>query len=238
MMYEDTLEKPKNPLRRAMRRRGQKQVTFSEPTYRDAPQYDYSSEEEEDGENGESVNGVHEDTASQNGVDRAQDEEDITTAAVNARGTAAAQSHSQQDSIDDTENEATGRTSDEYVERSKFLVFIMEFTNLYNSQLGLGSQEMELFETQIRSLRMTLLKLERLRSLQTYYVMITHPHYELSTVLKRDPQAALIWTKMRDSKKTRRKRRRVFLESLNEERIRKTNSWRTSLSPQRHQQNY
>src|ERR1700760_1430475 len=128
MMYEDTLEKPKNPLRRAMRRRGQKQVTFSEPTYRDAPQYDYSSEEEEEDENGElAVNGVHEDTAAQNGLDRAQDEDDITTTAtVNARSTAAAQSHPQQDYTDDAENEAIGRTSDEYVERSKCSARVLE----------------------------------------------------------------------------------------------------------------
>jgi hypothetical protein len=123
MMYEDTLEKPKNPLRRAMRRRGQKQVTFTDPTYREAPQYDYSSEEEEEGENGESImNGVHEDNAAQMGVDRAHDEDEITgVSAVNARSSTASQSQTP-DSADDAETDTSARTSDEFVERSKLLV--------------------------------------------------------------------------------------------------------------------
>jgi hypothetical protein len=118
MMYEDTLEKPKNPLRRAMRRR-QKQVTFSDPTYRDAPQYDYSSEEEE-GENAEgTANGVHEDAAGQNGIAHDEDASDIT--ATNISATAKDVNGTQsQESQEDADADSLTRQSDEYVDRSKF----------------------------------------------------------------------------------------------------------------------
>jgi FtsZ-interacting cell division protein ZipA len=45
-MLGDNAEKSKNPLKKAMRRRNAKTVTFSSPTYFDAPEIDYSSEEE------------------------------------------------------------------------------------------------------------------------------------------------------------------------------------------------
>jgi hypothetical protein len=45
-MLGDNAEKSKNPLKKAMRRRNAKTVTFSAPTYFDAPEIDYSSEEE------------------------------------------------------------------------------------------------------------------------------------------------------------------------------------------------
>ncbi|EKG16800.1 hypothetical protein MPH_06003 [Macrophomina phaseolina MS6] len=47
-MLGDTAEKSKNPLRKAMRRRNAKTVQFTAPTYVEASDYDYSSDEEED----------------------------------------------------------------------------------------------------------------------------------------------------------------------------------------------
>ncbi|KAL1969282.1 hypothetical protein VTN77DRAFT_9474 [Rasamsonia byssochlamydoides] len=54
-MLGDNPEKSKNPLKKAMRRRNAKTVTFSSPTYFEASDVDYSSSEEEqgDGENQE-----------------------------------------------------------------------------------------------------------------------------------------------------------------------------------------
>ncbi|KAF2398560.1 hypothetical protein EJ06DRAFT_557799 [Trichodelitschia bisporula] len=46
-MLGDTTEKSKNPLKKAIRRRNAKQVTFTAPTYVEASDYDYSSEEDE-----------------------------------------------------------------------------------------------------------------------------------------------------------------------------------------------
>ena len=49
-MLTDTMEKSKNPLKRAMRRRNAKQVSFTDPTYVEPSDYGYSSDEEEDAE--------------------------------------------------------------------------------------------------------------------------------------------------------------------------------------------
>lgn len=63
-MLGDQEVKQKNPLKKAIRRRNAKTVTFTAPTYVEASDIDYSSEEEEDGEffgqNGQShINGEH-----------------------------------------------------------------------------------------------------------------------------------------------------------------------------------
>lgn len=47
-MLGDNLEKPKNPLKKAIRRRNAKQVQFTAPTYYEASDVDYSTEEEEE----------------------------------------------------------------------------------------------------------------------------------------------------------------------------------------------
>lgn len=47
-MLGDSAEKSKNPLKKAMRRRNAKTVQFTAPTYVEASDYDYSSDEEED----------------------------------------------------------------------------------------------------------------------------------------------------------------------------------------------
>lgn len=50
-MLGDQDQKSKNPLKKAIRRRNAKTVTFTAPTYVEASDNDYSTEEEEDGEN-------------------------------------------------------------------------------------------------------------------------------------------------------------------------------------------
>ncbi|KAK4946689.1 protein phosphatase regulator [Elasticomyces elasticus] len=49
-MLGDNTEKSKNPLKKAMRRRNAKTVQFSAPTYYEPSEYEYSDEEEEDGD--------------------------------------------------------------------------------------------------------------------------------------------------------------------------------------------
>jgi hypothetical protein len=46
MLGDDTTEKTKNPLKKAMRRRNAKTVTFTAPTYVEPSDYEFSSEEE------------------------------------------------------------------------------------------------------------------------------------------------------------------------------------------------
>ncbi|KAF2663406.1 hypothetical protein BT63DRAFT_117795 [Microthyrium microscopicum] len=90
MHFEDSLEKPRNPLKRAMRRRNQKQVAFAEPTYRDAPVYDYTSDEEEEDEEGEmqaQTNGQTNEAQMTQEEDY-EDEDEITAVApLNVRST-------------------------------------------------------------------------------------------------------------------------------------------------------
>lgn len=47
-MLGDNQDKPKNPLKKAMRRRNGKTVQFAAPTYHEASDVDYSTEEEEE----------------------------------------------------------------------------------------------------------------------------------------------------------------------------------------------
>ena len=49
-MLGDGAEKSKNPLKKAMRRRITKAVQFTAPTYVEASDYDYTTEEESDGQ--------------------------------------------------------------------------------------------------------------------------------------------------------------------------------------------
>jgi hypothetical protein len=49
-MLGDNAEKSKNPLKKAMRRRNAKTVTFASPTFFEASDIDYSTEEEEEEE--------------------------------------------------------------------------------------------------------------------------------------------------------------------------------------------
>ncbi len=74
-MLGDNAEKSKNPLKKAMRRRNAKTVQFSAPTYVEASDYDYSSDEER--EDGDSyVNG---DSEAEDGADQeaAAEPEDV-----------------------------------------------------------------------------------------------------------------------------------------------------------------
>jgi hypothetical protein len=136
MHFEDSLEKPKNPLKRAILRRNQKAVAFAEPTYRDAPIYDWSSEEEEEEEGAEAnaaaTNGNEQtqtQTQSQNGYENGHEDDDdeitavaplsIRGAAQNGRPISDAD-QSQQDLDDDMRNDEEGRNSDD-LDRGKFI---------------------------------------------------------------------------------------------------------------------
>ncbi|KAI9678686.1 MAG: hypothetical protein M1817_005743 [Caeruleum heppii] len=74
-MLGDNPEKPKNPLKKAMRRRNAKTVTFGGPTYVEASEAEYSSDEEEP--SGESYN--LEDGANQEQKAQQEDDDEITT---------------------------------------------------------------------------------------------------------------------------------------------------------------
>jgi hypothetical protein len=76
MMLGDNPEKSKNPLKKAMRRRNAKTVTFASPTFFEASDIDYSTEEdeEEEEEEGEGDEGAEEEGARRTEPDTIQDE--------------------------------------------------------------------------------------------------------------------------------------------------------------------
>jgi hypothetical protein len=77
-MLGDQTEKPKNSLKIAIRRRAAKTVTFAAPTYVEASDVDYSTEEEESEGDYYGANGQQE----QNGVQKEQDHKEDEIAAV------------------------------------------------------------------------------------------------------------------------------------------------------------
>jgi hypothetical protein len=117
MMYEDTLEKPTNAIRRAMRRRGQKNVAFAEPMYHEAPAYlAYSDEEDEEGDEfEEGLQGDQEENADQNGVENG-DTDEISANQTEAAAKDATNGHV----IDELDPDYDPRASDDLGERSKF----------------------------------------------------------------------------------------------------------------------
>ena len=85
-MLGDNPEKPKNPLKKAMRRRNAKTVQFTAPTYYEPSEYDYSDEEEaEDNQ----MNGPEAAAKAQQAVQAHDQQLDSTTQSREAQGPAA-----------------------------------------------------------------------------------------------------------------------------------------------------
>ena len=76
-MLGDNPEKSKNPLKKAFGRRNAKTVQFTAPTYHDAPDIDYSTDEEDDDDGGLYPETV---AATQAGSQEVNEERDQTAA--------------------------------------------------------------------------------------------------------------------------------------------------------------
>jgi len=72
MLSDSVHEKSKNPLKKAIRRRNAKTVTFTNPTYHEPSEYDYTTEEEN--EDGDGVEGDDYDDEEENTQTRDQEE--------------------------------------------------------------------------------------------------------------------------------------------------------------------
>ncbi|KAL9610046.1 MAG: hypothetical protein Q9167_005231 [Letrouitia subvulpina] len=118
-MLGDNPEKSKNPLKKAIRRRNGKTVQFAAPTYVEASDMDYSSEEEEDA--GEEYLPAEEAKAEPQEQDQESADEDATVAEpLNSRGRGKDPSGenqtrvlSQTNGIDQDSNVEKARTSEE-----------------------------------------------------------------------------------------------------------------------------
>lgn len=153
-MLGDTIDKTKNPLKKAMRRRTEKRVTFTAPTYVEPSDYEFSSDEET-GDDISPPNGNSRSEEDQNAEDGDQDE--ITTVAP------LSVKHDKRDSS--PEKQAAGeedrrrtmsddiRSSDELFDREcEWPTFMNRFLALiiFKSK-GRTSPGMELFEILTRS---------------------------------------------------------------------------------------
>jgi hypothetical protein len=83
-MLGDNQEKPKNPLKKAMRRRNAKTVTFTAPTYYEPSDNEYSSDEDSD--DGEFAQMQHDQGQALEGQDGKAAEEVATVEPLNIRG--------------------------------------------------------------------------------------------------------------------------------------------------------
>jgi hypothetical protein len=224
-MLTDTMEKSKNPLKRAMRRRNAKQVSFTDPTYVEPSDYGYSSDEDEDADSFTNPDATQE----QNGTDAAleNDEDDISAVAPlnirSAKEPQVADKESLASPEDDDQRDAVDRprSSEDSSDRTcKFLPF-RSMTKLTCFQLALDDQETGLCETQTRSSRTIPSRQGRLLLHQTYFVTIptrptlVPPSSSRNVVLA---SRACIQTEPTKVKKTRRRRKRraCSADSLNE----------------------
>ena len=124
-MLGDSQEKSKNPLKKAMRRRNAKTVQFAPPTYVDAPNVEYSTEEEAESD-GEYVGQAEESSEVQDGDQEVDANETANVEPLKSRTQGneinsideAQQASGDSQIIDDQRNTTESeRTSDETFER-------------------------------------------------------------------------------------------------------------------------
>lgn len=115
----DQAEKSKNPLKKAIRRRNAKTVTFAAPTYVEASDIDYSSEEE-DGEGEISAQNGQQEQTGEKQEEAAADQDEITAVEPLKPRAQVREIEADPEKVEPTKNEATSndtaesaRTSDE-----------------------------------------------------------------------------------------------------------------------------
>lgn len=116
-MLGDTAEKTKNPLKKAMRRRNAKTVQFGAPTYVEASDYDYSSDEE----GGELFGGPEPKQAQQQQQtaqkSEAEQEDSLQVQPLKLGGIKKVSSEESRTSSEDSKDDDKSRTSDEMFDR-------------------------------------------------------------------------------------------------------------------------
>ncbi|KAF2189079.1 SH3-domain-containing protein, partial [Zopfia rhizophila CBS 207.26] len=125
-MLGDTAEKTKNPLKKAMRRRNAKTVQFAAPTYVEASDYDYSSDDDNGDEElfgGADPNQAQAESANEKSEPEQDDGLKVQPLKVNGANKDATSSTSENETSRDSNDETTKsngdkpRTSDEVFER-------------------------------------------------------------------------------------------------------------------------
>jgi hypothetical protein len=182
-MLTDTMEKSKNPLKRAMRRRNAKQVSFTEPTFVEPSDYGYSTEEEEDDDgsnpftHGEQMD---EETIRNGSMGEDGDQDDIAVVQpLSIKSVAATDQQPgspEKEAPDDLDDEDrkyavdNARASDDS-DRGTYQSLVRGFSS-DNTQSALVALEMARCEIQIRSSRMIRWKLGKSPLLLTSFATI------------------------------------------------------------------
>lgn len=174
-MLGDNAEKSKNPLKKAMRRRNAKTVTFSSPTYFEASDVEFSTDEEDDGDEQFFED---EDATAQDTQEDTQATENMTVEPLRLKPRPeAAESTKEAETAEKPASPEKERTSEELVESQRMLNLIpydfsKEWANLGMQRIMFPDPGMVSFGTPIRSLRMIVLRRRRYLSHPTSCAMI------------------------------------------------------------------
>ena len=137
-MLGDTTEKTKNPLKKAMRRRNAKTVTFTTPTYIEPSEYEYTTDDDS-GDDMSLTNGSAGGVVEQTKEDVASKDEISAVAPLKVRDKKRDMSP-EKGAVGDDEGDDRGRkidesrASDEQFDRECELEKLLARTNAYNQQ--------------------------------------------------------------------------------------------------------
>ena len=120
-MLGDNAEKSKNPLKKAMRRRNAKTVTFASPTYFEASDIDYSTEEEDEDEGGFLDEETEVDTETRD-VDETIRDESMAVEPLRPKPQVDTTTISEEEERQESPDKA--RTSDEFFEQPGMLPYL------------------------------------------------------------------------------------------------------------------
>lgn len=199
-MLGDTAEKSKNPLKRALKRGTNKKVTFSAPTYVEPSEYEYSTDEDSDGDDSltNDSNGVQEQVQEQKAEAKTEESSDVVaplsvksvqrdTSPDKKLASEETAERDRRKTIDD------GRPSDEDIDRECRLCFvhpwmstdIIQSTHRNNRAMGPSVTPTHFSATKVS-------KLAKLLSRRTYYAT-TPVDLHLSPLRGRQWIVAQVW---------------------------------------------
>ena len=194
-MLGDNAEKSKNPLKKAMRRRNTKTVAFASPTYFEASEVEYSTEEEDEDDQFIEVDEEDEDEEEEEDVQATQTapqknlhekkEEDMTVEPLRPKQQQQQQKESStvqeerpdavrksEDSQMSEDSSKTGKAHSLLPINAKSLLILFQNTHM-------GDPETVWLETQIRSSRMIVLRPRKYLLPPTFFVTIQQIMYKL-----------------------------------------------------------
>lgn len=194
-MLGDNAEKSKNPLKKAMRRRNAKTVTFSPPTYFEASEVEYSTDEEDDDDQFIEVEEEDEDDEDDEEEEEVQatqkapqkiekKEDDMTVEPLRPKQHQQSQKESpasHEERPDTVRKSEDSQMSDDRTGKTPALLTINRpaFLMICFQNFHKGDPEMVWLETRIRFSRMTVLRPRKYPLPPTFFATIQQTMYKL-----------------------------------------------------------